>query len=131
MKLVKVFIFPDKMSGFSKVIGLCLKFCLGFSITYLVLRMIHIWHVQVSGTPPPLIHLRPKFFHSLDLGRLISKESPLFQIITNQLKKSIIQQWLLYVIRSFFQVGFRFQYQLINLFWFSFDFFSFSWSLAI
>ena len=74
----------------------------------------------------PLIHLRPKFFHSLDLGRLISKESPLFQIITNQLKKSIIQQLLLYVIWSFFQVGFRFQYQLINLFWFSFDFFSFS-----
>ena len=29
------------------------------------------------------------------------------------------------------QVGFRFQYQLINLVWLSFDFFSFSWSLTI
>ena len=37
----------------------------------------------------------------------------------------------IYVIRSFLQVGFRFQYQLINLVWLSFDFFSFSWSLTI
>ena len=29
------------------------------------------------------------------------------------------------------QVGFRFQYQIINLVWLSFDFFSFSWSLPI
>ena len=26
--------------------------------------------------PPPLVHLRPKFFHPLDLGRPISNESP-------------------------------------------------------
>ena len=37
----------------------------------------------------------------------------------------------IYVIRSFLQVGFHFQYQLINLVWLSFDFFSFSWSLTI
>ena len=57
--------------------------------------------------------------------------TPPLQMITNQLKENIIQDWLLYVIRSFFQVGFRFQYQLINLVWLSFDFFSFSWSLTI
>ena len=34
-------------------------------------------------------------------------------------------------IRSFLQPGFRFQYQLINLVWLSFYFFSFSWSLSI
>ena len=56
--------------------------------------------------------------------------SPL-QMITNELKEYIIQGWLLYVIRSFFQVSFRFQYQLINLVWLSFDFFSFSWYLTI
>ena len=49
-------------------------------------------------------------------------------MITNQLKENIIQGCLLYVIRSFLQVGFRFQYQLINLVWHSIDFFSFSWS---
>ena len=52
-------------------------------------------------------------------------------MITNQLKENIIQGWLLYVIESFLEVGFRFQYQLINLAWLSFDFFSFSWSLTI
>ena len=36
------------------------------------------------------------------------------QMITNQLKKNIIQVWLLYVIRSFLRVSFRFQYQLIK-----------------
>ena len=41
------------------------------------------------------------------------------------------QGWLSYIIRSFLQVGFRFQYQLINLAWLSIDFFSFSWSLTI
>ena len=45
------------------------------------------------------------------------------QIITNQLKENIIQGWLSYVIKSFLQVGFRFQYQPINLVWLSFDFF--------
>ena len=49
----------------------------------------------------------------------------------NQLKEIIIQGWLLYVIRSFLQVGFRFQHQLTNLVCLSFDFFSFSWSLTI
>ena len=45
------------------------------------------------------------------------------QMITNQLKENIIQEWLLYVIRPFLQIGFRFQYQPINLVSLSFDFF--------
>ena len=59
------------------------------------------------------------------------KRNPPIQIITNQLKENIIQGWLLHDIRFFFHVGFGFQYQLINLVWFSFDFISFSWSLTI
>ena len=43
---------------------------------------------------------------------------------TIQLKENIIQGWLLYVIRSFPPVVFRFQYQLINLVWLSIDLFS-------
>ena len=50
------------------------------------------------------------------------------QIIANQLKENIIQEWLLYIIRSFIQVGFWFQFQLINLVWLSIDFSPFSWS---
>ena len=59
------------------------------------------------------------------------KRTPPLQMITNQLKENIIQGLLFYVIRSFLQVDFRFQYQLINLVWLSFDFFSFSWRLNI
>ena len=33
--------------------------------------------------------------------------------------------------KTFLQVGFHFQYQLINLLWISFDFLSFSWSFTI
>ena len=56
---------------------------------------------------------------------------PPLQLITNQLKENIIQGWLLYIIRSFLQASFRFQYQIINLVWLSFDFFSFTWNLTI
>ena len=49
----------------------------------------------------------------------------LLQIITHQLNEHIIQIQLLYVIGSFLQVGFRFQYQI------SFGFSSLSWSLTI
>ena len=61
----------------------------------------------------------------------ISNEPSSIQLIITQLKENIIQGWLLYVIRTFFKVGFRFQYQLINLDWLSFEFFSFNWSLII
>ena len=50
--------------------------------------------------------------------RPISNDPPPFlQMITNQLKENIIQRWLLYVTKSFLQVSFHFQYQLINLAW--------------
>ena len=74
--------------------------------------------VQVLRLPTLIVHLHPKFFHRFDLGRPISKNLPSPpppQMITNQLKENIIQGWLLYVIRSFFQVSLCFQYQLINL----------------
>ena len=87
--------------------------------------------VQFSRPPTPLVHLSPKFFHLLDLELPILNEPPRLQMITSQLKGNIIQGWLIYIIRFFLQVGFRFQYQLINLAWLSFDFFSFSWSLLI
>ena len=57
--------------------------------------------------------------------------TPSLQMISNQFKENIIKRWLSYVIRSFFQVGFCFQYRRINLAWLSFDFFLFSWSLTI
>ena len=44
------------------------------------------------------------------------------------IKRKHNPRWLLYVIRSFLQVVFCFQYQLINLVWLSIDFFSFSWN---
>ena len=88
--------------------------------------------LQFSRASTPLVHLCPKFFHPLDLARPISNELPTrLQMITNQLHENIIQGWLLCDIRPFVQVGFRFQYQLINLVLLSFDFFSFSWSLSV
>ena len=71
--------------------------------------------VQFSRPPTPLVHLSPKFFHLLDLELSILNEPPRLQMITSQLKGNIIQGWLIYIIRFFLQVGFRFQYQLINL----------------
>ena len=81
---------------------------------------------ETPRPPIPLVHLCPTFSHSLKLWRSVSNNQttlPLLQMITRQLKESIIQGWLLYVIRSFLQVGFPFQYQLINLVWLSFGFF--------
>ena len=99
--------------------------------------MIHVWHPSklsnFQDPSLPLVHLRLIFFHPLDFGRPISNEpsSSSLQMITNQLKENIIQGWLSYVVRPFLEVGFGFQYQLINLVWLSFEFFSFSWSLTI
>ena len=74
--------------------------------------------------PTPLVQLHPNFFHPLVLG---TNPSP-SQMTANQLKENVIEGWLLYLVRSFLQFGFHFQYQLINLVWLSIDFFSFSWS---
>ena len=94
---------------------------------------------SIFKTPHPLVHLRPKFFHPLDVGRPLLNETPsplphahTHTTIDNQsIKKNIIQGWLLYVIKSFLQVSFTSQYQLINLIWLFFDFFSFSWGLTV
>ena len=88
--------------------------------------------IQFSRTPTPLDHLSAIFVTllTLDIQFQMTPSGPL-QMITNQFKDNIIQRWLLYVIRSFLQVGFRFQYQPINLFWFSFDFNLFSWSALL
>ena len=50
-------------------------------------------------------------------------------MITNKLKENNPRTKLSYDIRSFLQVGFRFQYQLINLAWLSFDSFSFTFKI--
>ena len=82
--------------------------------------------VQFSRLPTPVVQLRPKFFHPLDLESPISNDPPSpLQMGTNHLKWNN-PRWLLYVIRSFIQVGFRFQYQVINFVWLSIDIFSFS-----
>ena len=47
--------------------------------------------VQFSKPSNPLFHLRPKFFHALDLERPISNKPPPLQMITNQLKENITQ----------------------------------------
>ena len=65
------------------------------------------------------------FFIPLTLHVQFQMTTPL-QMITNQLKEKIVQGWLLNVIRSFLHVGFRLQYQPINLVWLFFDFFPFT-----
>ena len=95
------------------------------------LGMIHIWPPWKLSNFQDLhilAHLRPKFFHPLDLGRPFQALLAL-QMITNQLKENIVQGWLLYIIRSFLKDGLCFQYQ--NLVWLSFDLFSFSLSPTI
>ena len=50
------------------------------SCIHLKLGMIHTWRpwkLSNFRNPPPPVHLRPKFFHPLDLGRQISNEAPL------------------------------------------------------
>ena len=82
----------------------------------------------IPKNPHPLVQLRPRNFHPLDLGLLVSNKSLPLQMIINQLKENIIQGWILYVIRSFLKVGYCFQYQLSNNVWLFIDFFPFSWS---
>ena len=93
--------------------------------------MIHIWRLWKLSSfqdPHSLVHLRQKI--SPPPWSSFKQTLPAFSII-NQLKENIIQGWLLYVIRSFLYVSFRFQYQLINLIWIFFYFFSSSWSLIM
>ena len=88
--------------------------------------------VQFSRPPTSLSIYVKNSSTPFTLDVQVQTNLPFFlQMITIQLKENIMQRWLLHVIRSFLQVGFRFQYQPINLVWLSFDFFSFSWSLTI
>ena len=90
---------------------------------------IDIWRPWKFKTPyPPLCPATSKILPPPRPSMSNFKRIPPLKMITNQLKGNIILGWLLYVIRSFLQVGFRFQYQVINLAWLSIGFFSFSWS---
>ena len=58
-------------------------------------------------TPTPLVHIPPKFFHPLNVGRPTSKESPV-SLNNNQSIKRKHNPRMTIVIRSLFHVGFRF-----------------------
>ena len=98
--------------------------------------MIHIrrpWKWSNFQDPPHPLSIYVQIFSTLltlDVQFQMNLLPPL-QMKANRLKENIIQEWLLHIITSFLQIGFRSQYQLINLVCFSFDFFLFSWSLTI
>ena len=100
------------------------------------LGMIHIWRPwQLSNFQyaPPLLSIYVQNVSTplVQLQTIHTHTHTSLQVITDQLKENVIQWWIIYAIRSFFQIDFRFKYQLINLLWLSFDFFSFSWSVTI
>ena len=84
--------------------------------------------VQFSRPPPPVFSRYVQNSSTpLALGVQFQMNLP-SPNDKQSIKRNIIQGWPLYIIRSFLQVGFRFQYQLINLAWLSIEFFPFSWS---
>ena len=89
------------------------------------------WKLSNFQDPPPrLSSYVQNSSNPSTLDVQFQTNSPPLQMITSQLhqlKWNIILGWLLYVIRSFLQVGFPFQYQLINILWLSIAFISFSW----
>ena len=97
--------------------------------------MIHMWRPQklpiFQDPPPPLSIYVQNSSTTLTWDIQFQMNPSPLQMITNQLKENIIQGWLLYVTRSLLQVGFPFRYQLINLVWLSFDYFSFSCILTL
>ena len=82
----------------------------------------------IFKTTYPLVHLRPKFFHPLVLGGPISNKTPFPN--DNQSTKRKHNPRMTIICYQVFFLG-LFQYQLINLVWLSFDFFSFSCSCTI
>ena len=104
-----------------------------FIICCLLLRDTHATskkRVQFSRFSTPLVQLCPTFFHPLDLGRPISNDPPSPPLASPNDNQSIKRRYnsRTTIIWSFIKVGFRFQYQLINLVWLSIGFFPFSWS---
>ena len=96
-----------------------------------LLGMIHVrrpWKLSHFQDPQPPLSIYVQNFPPRVLERPISNKPSSGN--DNQSIK-IIQGWLLFIIRPFLQVCFRFQYQLIYLVWLSLDFFSFSWNLTI
>ena len=96
---------------------------LGSCIAYNIpLGMIHIrCQCKLSNfqdPPPPLSIYVQSSSTPLTLDAQFQRNPPL-QMIANQFKENIIPRWLSYVFRSFLQVGFHFQYQLINFVWVS------------
>ena len=63
-----------------------------------------------------------KILPLLYLGRSISTNSAHSSYDNQSIKRKNNPRMTIYVIRSFLQVGFRFQHQLINLVWLSVDF---------
>ena len=82
----------------------------------------------IFKTTHPLVHLRPKLFHPLFLGRPISNKTPFPNDKQSTKRKHNPRMTIIC-----YQVLFLglFQYQLINLVWLSFDFFSISCSGTI
>ena len=88
--------------------------------------MIHIWRqwkLSSFQDPPLPCPATSKIRRPLTLDVQFQTSLVPLQMITNQQIENIIQGCLLYVIRSFLEVGFYFQYKLINLVWLSIDFF--------
>ena len=77
--------------------------------------------VQFSIPPPPLCPSTSKIPPPPWPWTSNFRRAPSLQMIVNPLNENSFQGWLLYVIRSFLQVGFRFPYQPINLVWISFE----------
>ena len=79
----------------------------------------------IFKTPHALVDLPPKSFHPFDLGRPISND-PTSPNNNQSVKRKHNPRMAIICYQIIPSVGFRFQYQLVNLIWLSFDFFSFS-----
>ena len=65
--------------------------------------------VQFSRPPTPLVYLRPIILNPLEIGRQISNNPFLSRNDNQSIKRKHNPRLNIYVIRSFPQVGFRFQ----------------------
>ena len=90
--------------------------------------------VQFSRPPNPLAHLRPKFFHPLELEPPISNDSAPVPCLSPNDNQSIKRKHNPSMTTTSYQVllsgRLLFSAKLIHLVWLSFEFFLFSWSLT-